>query len=80
MVNSYWTLYVITVKAFVFFLASYHGQLFAEDVKPEFGNDVVQEVASTDMAVNMEGHFAFHPLPFCQDFISLQLAVPSLEL
>jgi hypothetical protein len=62
------------------FEASYHRKLFAEDVKPEFGNDVVQEVASADMAVNMEGHCAFYPLPFCQNFISLQLAVPSLEL
>jgi hypothetical protein len=58
----------------------YHRKLFAEYVKAEVGNDVVQEVASTYVTVNMEGHLSLDPLPFCQYFISLQLAVPSLEL
>jgi hypothetical protein len=58
----------------------YHRKLFAEYVKAEVGNDVVQEVASTYVTVNMEGHLSLDPLPFCQYFISLQLAVPTLEL
>jgi hypothetical protein len=58
----------------------YHRKLFAEYVKAKVGNDVVQEVASTYVTVNMEGHLSLDPLPFCQYFISLQLAVPSLEL
>ncbi len=58
----------------------YHRKLFAEYVKAEVGNDVVQEVATTYVTVNMEGHLSLDPLPFCQYFISLQFAVPSLEL
>jgi hypothetical protein len=67
-------------KTLLAFKISYHRKLFPKDVKAEVGNDVVQEVASTDMTVNMEGHSSSYPLPFCQYFISLQLAVPSLEL
>lgn len=59
---------------------NYHGEFLAEDEESELSTQIQQEVAATDVAVDMERHLPFQLLPLCDHLIPLQPVVPSLQL
>ena len=60
--------------------ATYHGELLAEDVVAEAGDEVEQEVAAGDVAVDVQRHPAAHLVPLRHHLVALQPVVPPLQL
>lgn len=59
---------------------TYHGELLAEDVVAEAGDEVEQEVAAGDVAVDVQRHPAANLLPLRHHLVPLQPVVPPLQL
>jgi len=60
--------------------STYHGELLAEDVVAEAGDEVEQEVAAGDVAVHVQRHPPPHLLPLGHHLVALQAVVPALQL
>lgn len=60
--------------------STYHGELLAEDVVAEAGDEVEQEVAAGDVAVHVQRHPPAHLLPLRHHLVALQAVVPPLQL
>ena len=61
-------------------VGTYHGELLAEDVVAERRDEVEQEVAAGDVAVDVQRHGALHLLPLGHHLVPLQAVVPALQL
>ena len=56
----------------------YHWEFLAEDVVSEVGDEVEEEVAAANVAVDVKGHLSLDLLPLGHHLVPLQPVVPSL--
>lgn len=59
---------------------TYHWEFIAEDVVTEAGDEVEEEMAATDVAMDVEGHLSLDLVPLGHHLVPLQPVAPALQL